>query len=125
MTNLSIGNYGETLACEYLKKQGYQIIERNYRIRGGEIDIVAKDDDYIVFVEVKTRSSHEYGLPVESITPWKIRALIKAAQFYLLKIDWGNGPYRLDFISIDFANSKTNPQRESSPKIELIKNITM
>ena len=118
MTNLSTGNYGETLACKYLEKQGYKILERNYRIRGGEIDIIAMDGEYMVFVEVKTRSSHEFGLPVESITPWKIKHLLKATQFYLLKIDWGNGPYRLDFISIDFLDSKTSPQ------IELIKNIT-
>ena len=118
MSNLSTGNYGEVLACEYLKKHGYEIIERNYRIRGGEIDIIAMDKDYMVFVEVKTRSSHEYGLPVESMTPWKIKHLLKAAQFYLLKVEWGNGPYRLDFVSIDFSDSKTNP------RIELIKNIT-
>lgn len=118
MSNQSTGNYGETLACEYLKKRGYEIIERNYRIRGGEIDIVAMDEEYMVFIEVKTRSSHDFGLPVESITPWKIRHLLKAAQFYLLKIDWGNGPFRLDFVSIDFADDRNNPT------IELIKNIT-
>lgn len=118
MSTTNVGNQGEFLACEYLKKQGYGIIERNFRIRGGEIDIVAKDGDYLVFVEVKTRYSHEYGLPVESMTPWKIKHLKKAAQFYLLKIDWGDGPYRLDFVSVDFANSKDNPE------MELIQNIT-
>lgn len=118
MSNKSTGSFGETLACEYLKKQGYQILERNFFIRGGEIDIVAKDRDYMVFVEVKTRYSHDFGLPVESMTPWKIKSLLKAAQFYLLKIDWGNGPYRLDFISVDFADDRDNP------KLELIKNIT-
>ena len=118
MSNLSTGNYGETLACEYLKSHGYKIIERNYRIRGGEIDIVAMDADYLVFVEVKARYSHKYGLPVESITPWKIKALKRSAQFYVMQSNWGNGPYRLDMISVDFATSKDNP------KIELIKNIT-
>lgn len=118
MSTINIGNQGESLACEYLKKQGYKILERNYRIRGGEIDIVARDKDYLVFVEVKTRSSHEFGLPVDAMTPWKIKFLLKTAQFYLLKINWGSKPYRLDFISIDFAN---NPEK---PEIELIKNIT-
>ena len=75
MPNRTIGNYGEELACQYLKKQGYKILERNYRIRGGEVDIVARDQDYLVFVEVKARYFHEYGLPSESITPWKIKAL--------------------------------------------------
>ena len=119
MSAKQTGGYGEDLACEYLQKQGYKILEKNFRIRGGEIDIVAKDGDYLVFVEVKTRYSHEYGLPVESMTPWKIKHLLKTAQFYILKIGWGNGPYRLDFISVDFAD-----QPAGGPKIELIENIT-
>lgn len=118
MSNKQTGNYGETLACKFLIKQGYEILERNFRIRGGEIDIVAKDKDYLVFVEVKARYSHEYGLPVEAITPWKIKALLRSALFYIQKIKWENGPYRLDMISVDFADSKENPT------IELIKNIT-
>lgn len=118
MTTVDTGNRGEDLACRYLRQQGYKILERNYRIRGGEIDIVAQDKEYLVFAEVKTRYSHEYGLPVDSITSWKIKHLLKTAQFYLQKINWGDGPYRLDFISIDFADGPQNP------KIELIKNIT-
>ena len=77
MSNLSTGNYGEDLACKYLRKIGYDILERNYRIRGGEIDIIARDKEFLVFVEVKTRFTHEYGLPVESVTPWKIRYLFR------------------------------------------------
>src|SRR3989344_5868996 len=118
MDNKPSGNYGEDLACKYLKDLGYKILERNYRIRGGEIDIVAKDKEYLVFVEVKARWSHEYGLPSESITPWKIKALLKTALFYIQKIKWGEGPYRIDLVSIDFAESKENP------KLELIQNIT-
>lgn len=98
-------------------ENGYKILERNYRIRGGEIDIVAKEDGILVFVEVKTRYSHEYGLPKESIAFWKIKALLKTAKFFIQKIGWGDKEYRLDFIGIDFADSKENP------KIELIKNI--
>lgn len=112
------GLKGEDLACDYLKNLGYKIIERNYRIRGGEIDIVCREGNILVFVEVKTRNSYEYGLPVESMTPWKIRFLKRCALFYVVQSGWGNGPYRIDFISIDFADSKTHP------KIELIKNIT-
>jgi len=118
MSNKITGNYGEDLAVNFLKKQGYKILERNYRIRGGEIDIVCMDGDYLVFVEVKSRLSDEYGPPEESMTPWKIKYLLKTAQFYLLKMDWGDKPYRLDFIGIDFVEDKENP------KIELIKNIT-
>ncbi len=76
------------------------------------------DGDVLVFVEVKARWSHDYGSPVESMTFWKIKALKKTAAFYVLKSKWGDKEYRIDFISIDFAD---NPQ---NPKVELIKNIT-
>ncbi len=109
---------GENLACEYLKKLGFKILDRNYLIRGGEIDIVAIDKDQLVFVEVKTRYSHDFGLPIESITPWKMKSLLKTAQFYIQKINWRDKPYRLDFVSVDFAS---NPQKA---EIELIKNIS-
>ena len=118
MSTVSVGNKGEEIACSHLKKLGYKILERNFRIRGGEIDIVAMDKEELVFVEVKARYSHQYGLPVEAITPWKIKALLKTAMFYLLKINWGEKPYRIDVVAIDFIDSKDNP------KIELIRNIT-
>lgn len=118
MTNLKIGNYGEDLACKYLEEQGYELLERNFRIRGGEIDIIARDEEFLVFVEVKTRYSHDYGHPAEALTYYKIKALLKTSQFYLQKIGWGNKQYRLDAVLVDFANSKKDPQ------IELIKNIT-
>ncbi|MDD5147167.1 MAG: YraN family protein [Candidatus Daviesbacteria bacterium] len=119
MSNTDIGNKGEELACKYLKKLGYRILERNFRIRGGEIDIVVKDGNTLVFVEVKTRYSHDFGLPAESMTPWKIRSLLKTARFYIQKINWGEREYRLDFMGVDFAESGDNP------KIELIKNIAL
>lgn len=118
MDNTKTGNYGEDLACEYLKKKGYAIIERNYRIRGGEIDIVVRDGETLVFVEVKTRYSRDFGPPAESMTFWKIRALLKTAKFYVQKVNWGDKEYRLDFVGVDFADSRENP------KIELIRNIT-
>lgn len=113
--NKQTGNYGETLACEFLKKQNYKILERNFRIRGGEIDIVAKDKDTIVFVEVKTRYTHEFGAPAESVTPWKINFLIRAAQFYILKHKMENLPLRIDVVTIDFTDGQN---------LEHIKNIT-
>ena len=116
MTNTSTGTYGEELACNYLKKLGYKILERNFRIRGGEIDIVAEDkDSQIVFVEVKTRYTHEYGDPAEAITPWKIRSLTRACQFYLSKNQFDHKPYRIDVVTIDLTNSK---------KINHFQNIT-
>lgn len=118
MNNTRVGNHGEDLACKYLEKLSYKILERNFRIRGGEIDIIAKDEAEIVFIEVKARYSHEYGLPRESITPWKIKAVVKSAMFYLQRRGWLNKSYRIDFVGIDFTKSKENPE------IELIKNIT-
>ena len=119
MNNISTGKIGENLACEYLVNKGYRIFKRNYRKTWGEIDIIARArTNILVFVEVKTRWSHEYGLPSEAITYWKIKALLKTEKFYVNKVNWGDKGYRLDFVGVDFADDKNNP------KIELIKNIT-
>ncbi|MBI2022116.1 YraN family protein [Candidatus Daviesbacteria bacterium] len=112
------GNLGENLACNYLRKLGFKIIKRNFLIRGGEIDIIAKDKDELVFVEVKTRYSHQFGSPAESINYWKLRALLKSALFYIQSVKWGNRPYRFDLVTVDFTSSEDDPQ------IEIIKNIT-
>src|SRR6185369_1062344 len=100
------GKIGEDIAVEYLKKHGFKIIDRNFLIRGGEIDIVAleysnvTEEETLVFIEVKTRRSNEFGTPLEAITPWKIRSLIKTAQFY--KVKHPNLPelMRIDAIAI-------------------------
>jgi putative endonuclease len=119
VSSKTTGDHGESLACEFLRTQGYKILERNFRIRGGEIDIVASaPNGDLVFVEVKTRYTYEFGNPADSITPWKVRFLIRAAQFYLLKNKKENDPYRIDVITVDFVNSKEHPE------IEQIKNIT-
>ena len=73
---------GEDIACEYLKKKGYKIIERNFRKKYQEIDIIATSDTSLVFVEVKTRRSDTFGSLFESITPWKLKYLVRLAQFY-------------------------------------------
>ncbi len=115
-SNRQIGNNAEELACEYLKKQGYKILARNFFIRGGEIDIIAKDCDVLAFVEVKARYSKAYGYAREAVTPWKLRALQKTALFYIQKQNLRNIDYRLDLVAIDFDENK-------NPHIELIKNI--
>jgi len=116
MTNLFKGKFGEDLACEFLKKQGYKIIERNYRIRGGEIDIIALDEKTLVYVEVKTRTSHQFGLPEESITYYKMKFLQRAVKFYRANRKNLNLPdaERIDFVGIDVANGES--------KVNLIKN---
>ena len=68
---------GEEIACHYLKELGYKIIDRNFRARNTEIDIVAVYKNILIFVEVKTRSSNKFGTPFEQIAYWKLKALIK------------------------------------------------
>ena len=87
---------GENKACEYLQKLGFKILERNYRKTYGEIDIIALDKDVLSFIEVKTRTSNLFGSPLEAITPWKLRSLIKTAQFY--KISHKKLPESLKFL---------------------------
>lgn len=96
-----IGKIGENAAAKFLIRKGYRILERNWRIRGGEIDIVATDGDTVVFVEVKSRTSTEYGTGEEAITSWKIKRLINAAQAYL-RYKGEDYECRFDVISILF-----------------------
>lgn len=118
------GELGERLAVEYLKKQGFKVLERNFRIRGGEIDIIALEyakvtkEKTLVFVEVKTRRSNEFGTPFEAITPWKLRALIKTAQFYKVKY-----PQLPDLMRID-ALGIVLDDKGHAISIELVKNIS-
>jgi len=77
------GAIGEELAAEYLRGKGYTIVGMNYRVRGGEIDIIAQNRKYLVFAEVKTRKSGKFALAMEYVTEAKIQRLILAAQMYL------------------------------------------
>jgi len=77
-----LGKLGEDFACSFLKKKGFRILERNFRKRYGELDIVALYGKILVFVEVKTRVGYEFGTPEEAVTPWKLREVVRMAQFY-------------------------------------------
>lgn len=92
---------GEDIASKFLKKKGYKILEKNFRKTYGEIDIVAVKDDFLVFVEVKTRKTTLFGGAIEAISSYKIRKLLKTAQFY--KSISKNLPdsLRMDAILID------------------------
>ena len=81
--NKVLGNYGEDAAVKYLKKNKYIVTERNFNVRGGEIDIIAKDKDTLVFVEVKTRSSTKCGHPTEAINQTKLNHIFKAGLAYM------------------------------------------
>lgn len=97
------GKIGEDIAAKFLTRKGYTIIERNWRIKGGEVDIIAKDHDTVVFVEVKSRSSTEYGTGEEAITSLKKKRLITAAKAYL-RYRGEDFQCRFDVISILFTN---------------------
>lgn len=85
MDKRSIGNSYEQIAYKYLESIGYTIIERNFKSRSGEIDIVAKKDGYIRFIEVKYRSSSKYGFPGEAVDYKKQRLISRATSYYLYK----------------------------------------
>lgn len=87
-TTKNIGDHGEGLVCDYLKQQGFEIIDRNWRTRYCEIDIIAKKNNRIHFVEVKTRKSELYGSGFEYITPKKLKQMRFAAEFWVHKNDW-------------------------------------
>ena len=116
-SNQTVGKEGEDLACNFLKKNGYRIIEQNFKKKHGDIDIVALDGDTLVFVEVKARRSKQYGPAAEAITPWKIKMLIQSAHLYKMFHPKLPESLRIDVVAIDYT--------EKMPRIELIKNITM
>jgi putative endonuclease len=95
------GREGEDLACEYLKRAGLKVVERNYRCRGGEIDIVARDGATVVFVEVKERGGSSHGTAVEAVTREKRRRLLRAARLYAATHGLSESLLRFDVVSID------------------------
>jgi len=96
----SLGILGENIAADYLQKKGFQIIERNFRCRLGELDIIARQGGYLVFVEVRARSSALCGLPQESITANKIKKLRRLAQVYMVQRALYNVDVRFDVVAV-------------------------
>ncbi len=109
---MKLGEKGEELAAKFLKKNGYKIIEQNYKTPLGEIDIIAKDGDAIVFIEVKARESLAYGLPFESVNRAKKRKIASVALLYLKRFKQ-TPPCRFDVMSICYKGDK--------PQFELIR----
>ncbi|KKQ34149.1 MAG: hypothetical protein US51_C0051G0007 [Microgenomates group bacterium GW2011_GWA2_37_6] len=109
---------GEDLATKFLKGKGYKIIDRNFRKGYGEIDIIAIQGRTLVFVEVKTRTGNLYGSPLEQISSFKLRSLVRTAQFYKLTNPKLPDSLRIDAISVllDYSGNLSN--------IEHIENIT-
>ena len=107
------GQKGESLAARHLKKNGYKILEQNYRTKMGEIDIIAKDKETIVFVEVKARRSHHFGNPKWAVTPKKQRKISMVALYYLKATNQNNVKARFDVVAIR--------SKHDNHEIELVK----
>lgn len=100
MNKRNTGKQYESLAAEYLQRQGMVILERNYRDRTGEIDLIGRDGAFLVFVEVKYRRDLRTGEPAEAVTARKQQRIRRTAQYYLYSHRCGNVPCRFDVVSI-------------------------
>ncbi|WP_298837498.1 YraN family protein [Clostridium sp.] len=98
--NKDIGKFGEEIAENFLKNLNYRIIEKNFRCKCGEIDLIAASKDYICFIEVKTRYGINFGIPAESVTIYKQHKIYKTAQVYILKKNIINSNFRFDVIEV-------------------------
>jgi putative endonuclease len=96
-----LGKFGESWAAGYLRRQGCTVLGRNLRISGAEVDILARDGDEYVFVEVKSRRSGKYGRPEEAVTRARYARLAAAAEAYMAENGSGNTPFRIDVIALE------------------------
>lgn len=108
------GMQAESIACAYLESCGYKVLLRNFHARYGEIDIIARHEEYLVFIEVKQRTTNRFASGREAVTAKKQQALRMAAQLYLAENNINDSPVRFDVVEI------TGPI--ANPAIEIIKN---
>ena len=114
--HLRLGTRGENLACQFLKRSGYKILYRNFRGRtGGEIDVVCRDGDTLVFVEVKTRTGEDFGRPIEAIDREKRKRLSRGGLAWLRLLNDPDILFRFDVVEVIIAEG-------AEPRLELIKN---
>ncbi len=113
-SRVTLGKVGEDLACRELEKRGYAIVARRYRRRGGELDIVARDGQTTVFVEVKARQGREFGDGVEAVTRYKRQRIIALANDYLMRHRLADRPCRFDVVSVHLEGG--------TPAIEVFQN---
>lgn len=105
MNHRELGNQGELIAADYLLKKNYELLERNYKVKLGEIDLIARKKNIIVFVEVKTRKSLSYGFPSQAVDIRKQRKIIQVAQVYIANLGIQNYEFRFDIIEILWKNN--------------------
>jgi putative endonuclease len=102
------GSRGENLAAEHLERTGYRIVERNYRFERGEIDLIAKDGEELVFIEVKARRSDAFGPPEDAITTQKQEQIKRVAEGYLFERQIEEQACRFDVVAITFNHGKAD-----------------
>ena len=102
------GQRGETLAAAYLSNRGYKILHRNWRCAGGELDLIVEKEQTLIFVEVRSRSSHRFGTPEVSITPAKQTRLIELSYAYLQQEQPSHPNWRIDVVAIDLNTTPPN-----------------
>jgi putative endonuclease len=112
----SLAARGESLACDFLARKGFKILERNYRARAGEIDIIARKRDLVCFVEVKTRRSERRGRGVHAVTAAKLRKIAAAARVYVMKTRPGGMRYRFDVVEVAW-------EEPGEPRINWFENV--
>ena len=122
----TLGRYGEDIAADYLEKNGYRIIRRNLRLGKNELDIICEDDNFIVFVEVKTRSclypeSGDFGIPSRAVDEGKRKNTVKAAKDYLAQNFGGKQP-RIDVIEVYVYDKKSEFKTPNVLKVNHIRN---
>lgn len=108
MNNKQKGDLGESIASRYLLNKGAQILESNYKIKTGEIDIITKLENELVFVEVKARSNIKYGYPCEAVNYRKMKKITDTAKYYIFKNNLNNVPIRFDVIEVYLNENKVN-----------------
>ena len=118
MKKQETGKRGEQIACKALEKKGYRILERNYHCRYGEIDLIARHRDYIVFVEVRSKTGHSFGSPEESITAAKKKKLIQTALDYISNHRDAPENWRIDFVAVEI-----DPAGSQASRVEIMENV--
>jgi putative endonuclease len=110
---ISLGDRGETAACGFLKEKGYEILEKNYRCKLGEIDVIARRPGRLAFIEIKTRTSHRFGMPQEAVNLRKQEKILKIAQWYLKEKKLVKIPLAFDVVAVLWKEGQ-------APEIRLI-----
>jgi putative endonuclease len=111
-----LGQRGEDIAVAYLRRQGYLVLDRNWRCPAGELDVVAREGETLAFVEVRTRRGERFGTPEESITPAKGAKLVELAQTYLQEKGLTDQNWRIDVVAVELE------QGDKVKRVNLIRN---